>query len=208
MLNKPSGLLSVPGKAAEHKDSLQLRVQRVFPQASIVHRLDMATSGLLIMAMNKHSHRHLSRQFELRQTHKTYLARVYGTVRAEQGCIELPMRCDWPNRPKQMVCLSSGKSAKTDWRVLKRDKAESLVELTPFSGRSHQLRVHMLSIGHPILGDRLYAHPQALSMADRLQLHAYQIAFSHPNTEQKLQFTAPAPFTELCSVNLCANQSI
>ncbi|MDN4504103.1 bifunctional tRNA pseudouridine(32) synthase/23S rRNA pseudouridine(746) synthase RluA [Alteromonadaceae bacterium BrNp21-10] len=198
VLDKPSELLTVPGKAPEHKDSLQLRIQRVFPTASIVHRLDMATSGLLVMALNKASHRHISRQFEQRQTAKTYLARVYGSPQDEQGVIDLPLICDWPNRPKQMVDHERGKPSQTHWKVLQRQSQSTLLELTPITGRSHQLRVHMLSLGHPILGDRLYAHSQALAMADRLQLHAQQLSFAHPADERPMTFTAPCPFAKEC----------
>lgn len=195
VLNKPSGLLSVPGKAPDHKDSLQRRVQRVFPTATTVHRLDMATSGIIIMAMNINSHRHLSRQFEMRKTRKRYLARVAGCMLETQGAVELPLICDWPNRPRQMVSMTRGKAAVTRYTVLSRDAQESLVELVPVTGRSHQLRVHMLSLGHPILGDRLYAHQQALEAAPRLQLHAQQLCIEHPNEARQLTFDCPAPFS-------------
>ena len=194
VLNKPSGLLTVPGKALEHKDSLELRVQRVYPTAKIVHRLDMATSGLLVMALDKDTHRQLSKQFELRQTRKTYIARVYGEVSGERGSVDLPLICDWPNRPKQMVCQQRGKPSLTHWRVLERNDNSTRMELTPVTGRSHQLRVHMLSLGHPILGDRLYAHSDALTMAQRLQLHAKTLGFTHPVTELPLELSAPVPF--------------
>lgn len=194
VLNKPSGLLTVPGKALEHKDSLELRVQRVYPTAKIVHRLDMATSGLLVMALDKDTHRQLSKQFELRQTRKTYIARVYGVVSGERGSVDLPLICDWPNRPKQMVCQQRGKPSLTHWRVLERNDNSTRMELTPVTGRSHQLRVHMLSLGHPILGDRLYAHSDALTMAQRLQLHAQILGFTHPVTELPLELSAPVPF--------------
>ncbi|MBN26837.1 MAG: bifunctional tRNA pseudouridine(32) synthase/23S rRNA pseudouridine(746) synthase RluA [Alteromonadaceae bacterium] len=194
VLNKPSGLLTVPGKALEHKDSLELRVQRVYPTAKIVHRLDMATSGLLVMALDKDTHRQLSRQFELRQTRKTYIARVYGEVSGERGSVDLPLICDWPNRPKQMVCQQRGKPSLTHWRVLERNDNSTRMELTPVTGRSHQLRVHMLSLGHPILGDRLYAHSDALTMAKRLQLHAQTLGFTHPVTGLPLELSAPVPF--------------
>lgn len=194
VLNKPSGLLSVPGKAVEHKDSLQLRVQRVFPTATIVHRLDMATSGLMLMALNKDSHRHLSRQFELRQTSKRYQAWVWGTLESKAGSVELPLICDWPNRPKQMVDHERGKPALTYYKTLEQQAQCAKVELIPVTGRSHQLRVHMLSLGHPILGDRLYAHADALAMANRLQLHACEISFCHPKSQEKLTFSSPSPF--------------
>lgn len=195
VLNKPSGLLSVPGKAPEHKDCLQLRVQRVFPTATIVHRLDMATSGIMVMALNLESHRAISKAFELRQTSKTYIARVHGKLQRNSGTIDLPLICDWPNRPKQMVDHQRGKHALTHYTCLASDDDESLVELKPVTGRSHQLRVHMLSLGHPILGDRLYAHTDALAAANRLQLHAQSLQFLHPRNQTPLSFEALAPFS-------------
>ncbi len=193
-LNKPSGLLSVPGKALEHKDCLQNRVQTVFPTATVVHRLDMATSGIMIMALHKDAHRKVSKLFELRQTSKRYIARVYGKVPQNQGEVDLPLICDWPNRPKQMVDHERGKKALTHYRVLQADEDETLVELTPVTGRSHQLRVHMLSLGHPILGDRLYAHERALAAATRLQLHAQQLSFIHPFIDKPILFESETPF--------------
>jgi tRNA pseudouridine32 synthase/23S rRNA pseudouridine746 synthase len=192
VLNKPSGLLSVPGK--EHTDCLQTRAQRVFPTATVVHRLDMATSGLMVMALNKSAHRHISKQFELRETVKIYQAIVFGIVQQDYGEINLPLICDWPNRPKQMVDHQQGKKALTQWRVLEHNAKTTRVELKPITGRSHQLRVHMLSIHHPIIGDTLYAHNQALGMADRLNLHAMFINFRHPVTEQTLYFESTVPF--------------
>ena len=194
LLNKPSGLLSVPGKAKEHTDSLQSRVQRVFPTATVVHRLDMATSGLMLMALNKPAHRHVSKQFELRQTSKTYQAIIYGVVKKNDGEVNLPLICDWPNRPKQMVDHQRGKKALTHWSVMQRNKHTTRVELKPVTGRSHQLRVHMLSMGHPIIGDRLYAHEEALQLANRLNLHAMTLGFRHPRTEQPLRFETSVPF--------------
>jgi tRNA pseudouridine32 synthase/23S rRNA pseudouridine746 synthase len=192
VFNKPSGLLSVPGK--EHADCLQARAQRVFPTATIVHRLDMATSGLMVMALNKSAHRHISKQFELRETTKTYQAVVFDNVQQDSGEINLPLICDWPNRPKQMVDHEQGKKALTHWRVLERNANTTRVELKPVTGRSHQLRVHMLSIQHPIIGDTLYAHEQALDMADRLNLHAMFLSLRHPVTEQTLYFESKVPF--------------
>lgn len=194
ILNKPSGLLSVPGKALAHKDCLERRVKIVFPTATIVHRLDMATSGLMIMALTKPAHREISRQFQHRETQKQYIARVYGNIEQSQGSIELPLICDWPNRPKQMVCHERGKHALTHWQVLERQTDQTRVLLKPVTGRSHQLRVHMLSLGHPILGDRLYAHPDALNKAQRLQLHAQWIKFNHPVSLSPVEFFCPAPF--------------
>lgn len=200
ILNKPSGLLTVPGKAPEHRDSVQTRVQTVWPTATIVHRLDMATSGLLIMALTKDAHRHISRQFETRHVKKVYLARVLGEVKNNTGSVDLPLICDWPNRPKQMVDHENGKPALTHWRKLKSDNDETLVALYPHTGRSHQLRVHMLSLGHPILGDRLYAPEEGLAKAPHLQLHAFHIAFTHPTTEQHCEFMSNCKFAHIDEV--------
>jgi tRNA pseudouridine32 synthase/23S rRNA pseudouridine746 synthase len=194
VLDKPSGLLSVPGKAKEHADSLQTRVTRVYPTATVVHRLDMATSGLMIMALNKAAHRHISKQFELRQTQKSYQAIVFGHLQQKNGQVDLPLICDWPNRPKQMVDHERGKNALTHWSVLEHMPDTTRVELTPITGRSHQLRVHMLSLGHVIIGDRLYAHKEALDKASRLNLHAMRISFRHPDSEQVLEFFSEVPF--------------
>jgi tRNA pseudouridine32 synthase/23S rRNA pseudouridine746 synthase len=199
VLNKSSGLLSVPGRLPEHQDCLQNRVQRVLPSATIVHRLDMATSGLLIMALNKAAHVAISRQFEQRQTKKSYIARVFGHIKEPQGSVDLPLICDWPNRPKQKVDQENGKKSLTHYKVLKfegtdNEELSSLVELTPITGRSHQLRVHMLALGHPILGDRLYAHDQALTVSPRLQLHAQMLTITHPTTNKTIEFTATCPF--------------
>ena len=199
VLNKGSGLLSVPGRLPEHKDCLQNRVQRVLPTATIVHRLDMATSGIIIMALNKPAHVNISRQFEQRKTSKSYIARVFGHVKNHEGSVDLPLICDWPNRPKQKVDHENGKQSLTHYQVLDNSTLDSgdestLVELTPITGRSHQLRVHMLALGHPILGDRLYAHEQALSVSPRLQLHARNLSLAHPVTGELLTFVAPCPF--------------
>lgn len=195
VLNKPSGLLSVPGKAPEHKDCLQRRVQTVYPSATVVHRLDMATSGIMLMALHMDCHRKLSRLFETRQTSKRYLARISGRLDQQQGSVDLPLICDWPNRPKQMVDHHRGKPAITHFRVIEQDDNETFIELVPITGRSHQLRVHMLSLAHPIMGDRLYAHPEALASAPRLQLHAQQLSFQHPITDTPFTISCPAPFS-------------
>jgi len=194
VVNKGSGLLSVPGRLAEHQDCLQTRVCRVLPTATIVHRLDMATSGLILMALNKPAHVSISRQFEQRKTEKTYIARVYGQLKDAVGEINAPLICDWPNRPKQKVDLEHGKPSTTQYKLIQQDENSALVELTPVTGRSHQLRVHMLSIGHPILGDRLYAHEKALTQSSRLQLHAKALTVSHPTTNDRVSFYAPCPF--------------
>ncbi|KPV95757.1 Ribosomal large subunit pseudouridine synthase A [Pseudoalteromonas sp. P1-9] len=194
ILNKPSGLLTVPGKALEHKDSLINRVNLVFPTATIVHRLDMATSGIICLALNKATHREISRQFQDRETKKRYIARVYGKLEPETGSVDLPLICDWPNRPKQMVDHERGKPSLTHYEVLSYEEHATRVALTPITGRSHQLRVHMLSLGHVILGDRLYAHDDALAMATRLQLHAQYLSFTHPVTKQQLSFYSDPDF--------------
>jgi len=194
VLNKPSGLLTVPGRLAEHKDCLENRVKSVLPSATIVHRLDMATSGILLMALNKKAHVDISRQFEKRQTEKRYLARVFGRLTQQSGSINEPLICDWPNRPKQKIDYDNGKKSLTHYTVVKYEKDHTVVELTPVTGRSHQLRVHMLSIGHPILGDRLYAHTEALSQSVRLQLHAQFLKISHPVSKEVLSFKSNCPF--------------
>ena len=194
VLNKPSGLLSVRGRAAAHFDSVQTRVQTVLPTASVVHRLDMATSGLIIMALNKAANSALSRQFQQREVSKTYYARVFGKPQTTRGEINLPLICDWPNRPKQMVDHDNGKPSTTQYEVVTQNTYSALVKLTPITGRSHQLRVHMQALGHPILGDRLYANEQALNVSDRLLLHAHSIRFQHPVSGETLSFASPHDF--------------
>jgi len=199
VLNKPSGLLTVPGRLPEHQDCLQNRVLKVLPTATIVHRLDMATSGIILMALNKPAHVAISRQFEKRLTQKSYIARVFGKVEKAEGSVEQPLICDWPNRPKQKIDHEHGKAALTHYKVLSYredidNQITTLVALTPVTGRSHQLRVHMLSLGHPILGDRLYAHEQALTISNRLQLHAKMLQISHPVSAQILTFSKACPF--------------
>tara|TARA_R110002096_G_scaffold436096_2_gene667502 strand:- start:89178 stop:89831 length:654 start_codon:yes stop_codon:yes gene_type:complete len=194
ILNKPSGLLSVPGKGEHLADCLESRAKQSFPSALTVHRLDMDTSGLMVMGLNKFAHRHLSLQFQNRNVDKTYVARVYGIFDKEDGMVDLPLICDWPNRPKQMVDFENGKPSQTKWRVIKRNENETLVQLTPLTGRSHQLRVHMNELGHPILGDRFYAHDEALTMSDRLCLHSTAITVMQPIEKIKLTFEASAPF--------------
>ncbi|QDY40953.1 bifunctional tRNA pseudouridine(32) synthase/23S rRNA pseudouridine(746) synthase RluA [Candidatus Pantoea soli] len=195
VVNKPSGLLSVPGRLEEHKDSVMTRIQRDFPQAESVHRLDMATSGVIVVALNKAAERELKRQFREREPAKQYVARVWGHPAAEKGLIDLPLVCDWPNRPKQMVSQEHGKPAQTEYQVLAYDADNSArVLLRPITGRSHQLRVHLLALGHPILGDRFYAHDAALAMAPRLQLHAEVLTITHPAFGNSMTFRQPADF--------------
>ncbi|MEM8838322.1 MAG: pseudouridine synthase [Pseudomonadota bacterium] len=194
VIDKPSGLLTVPGKAEAHRDCLESRIQRDFPEARIVHRLDMDTSGVVILAMNAAAHRHLGLQFERRHVEKAYIADLYGVLQAPSGEIDLPLRCDWPNRPRQMVDLNEGRAAFTRFEVISRSKASTRVRLFPKTGRSHQLRVHTLELGHPILGDPLYAHEAALSAAPRLALHAERLSVYHPVGGRRLTFESPVPF--------------
>jgi len=192
VLNKPSGLLSVPGKHKEHFDSLMLRVQSVWPNAGIVHRLDMMTSGVIVMSMHKDALRFLNREFSDRNTDKFYIAIVSGHLTEDKGSIDLPLICDWPNRPKQMVCYDNGKPSLTHYEVLEKGETEgnkwTRVKLIPITGRSHQLRVHMKELGHPILGDRLYAPEEVIAQSDRLQLHAQRLEVRHPKTEEMMVF--------------------
>ena len=194
VFNKPSGLLSVPGRELKHRDSLQSRVQSKFDNALTVHRLDMDTSGIIIMAIGKDAHRHLSKQFQNREVNKSYIARVYGEIDQNEGLIYLPLICDWQNRPKQMVDFAIGKPSQTTWKVIRRSKNETRLRLIPITGRSHQLRVHLQHIGHPILGDRFYAQTEALQMSDRLCLHSESLTVIHPKTSEKLTFNCSVPF--------------
>jgi len=192
-VNKPAGLLSVPGKGAHLADCLLTRVQEVFPTALLVHRLDRDTSGVMVFALTPHAQRHLGLQFERRKTKKTYVARVWGEMAEDAGTVDLPLIVDWPNRPLQKVCHQTGKPAQTDWRVLRRGGGETRVRLHPLTGRSHQLRVHMLSLGHPILGDPFYASGEALNHP-RMMLHAEELRVHHPDGGAGTRFRAPAPF--------------
>lgn len=195
VVNKPSGLLSVPGRAPENHDSVLARVQAEFPAAQSVHRLDMATSGVIVVALTKAAERELKRQFREREPEKCYIARVWGHIELDEGLVDLPLICDWPNRPLQKVCFTTGKAAQTHYQVLSRDADGSTrVKLTPITGRSHQLRVHMLALGHPILGDGFYAHPEAKAMAERLQLHAQELRITHPEFHTSMNFRADADF--------------
>ena len=196
VVSKPAGLLSVPGRGPDKQDCLWRRVQQQFPTARIVHRLDQATSGLLVLGLTAESHRHLSMQFQQRTTGKRYCAEVGGLLQEDSGRIELPLRCDWERRPLQMVDWDAGKPATTDWECLNRDAASdsSRVLLYPITGRSHQLRVHMMAIGHAILGDRFYAAPEQAERHPRLLLHAEHLSFDHPESGERLAFDCPAPF--------------
>ena len=198
VLNKPSGLLSVPGRKIEHFDSLMTRVQTVWPHSGVVHRLDMMTSGIMIMAMHKPALINLNRQFQDRVTKKRYIAIASGHLENDEGEIDLPLIVDYPNRPKQKVCHETGKASLTKYRVLTRGTSNGIdwtrVELTPVTGRSHQLRVHLMAIGHSLLGDRLYSESDIIAAAPRLQLHAEWLQVIHPNTEEPMEFEQLADF--------------
>ena len=193
VVGKPHGLLSVPGKGEHLADCLLTRVQAAFPEALLVHRLDRDTSGVMVFALTPHAQRHLGLQFEKRQVRKTYVARVFGRMTEKTGTVDLPLIVDWPNRPRQMVDHENGKPAVTDWRVMRANDDESRVRLFPKTGRSHQLRVHMLAIGHPILGDPFYATGAARDFP-RLMLHSENIRFRHPDGGVGQSFASKVPF--------------
>ena len=205
VLDKPSGLLAVPGRGPDKQDCLSVRVQARYPDALIVHRLDMATSGLMVMARGPAMQRALSKAFAAREVTKRYIARVAGRLEAPaEGCgvledwgtIDLPIIVDWPNRPLRIVDHQLGKPSITRWRVLRHDDTgvSTRVELEPVTGRSHQLRVHLRELGHPILGDALYAPADVQALAGRLQLHAWSLRFMHPLTGEEMAFECAAPF--------------
>lgn len=196
VIDKPYDLLTVPGRGIENQDCLINRLLCEQPNARIVHRLDYATSGLVIIPLSYDAQKSISRQFEQRTTHKQYIAIVHGIIKEDSGVIDLPLICDWPNRPKQMVDFENGKSAQTEFKVLARDinQNSTRVELKPITGRSHQLRVHMLALGHPILGDRFYASGDALNASNRLLLHAQSISFDHPESAERLHIEALPQF--------------
>jgi tRNA pseudouridine32 synthase/23S rRNA pseudouridine746 synthase len=186
LVRKPDLLLSIPGRHPLNKDCLVTRLQQRYPSASIVHRLDLDTSGIMVIPLNKPTHVHISRQFQLRQVEKSYHAIVYGVIQEDRGEIDLPIATDWADRPRQKICRERGRSALTRYEVLKREGDRSRVLLTPVTGRTHQLRIHTRELGHPILGCDMYAHPEALAMASRLMLHASKLAFEHPGTGEWL----------------------
>ena len=193
VLNKPAGLLSVPGKGPHLADCLLSRAQAAYPEALLVHRLDRDTSGVMVFALTPSAQRHLGLQFEKRQMKKTYVARVWGQVREKTGTVDLPLIVDWPNRPRQMVDLENGKPAQTDWRVLRIERDTTRMRLMPKTGRSHQLRVHMKEIGHPILGDPFYATGPARDFP-RLMLHSESLRLRHPDGGIGVTYTAKVPF--------------
>ena len=193
---KPAGLPAVPGRGEHLQDCMATRVQAQFADALVVHRLDMATSGLMLFARGAFAQRALSRAFERREVHKRYLAVVHGRIDPADGEIDLPLRADWPNRPRQVVHAAQGKASLTRYRMVAHDPLTntSRVMLEPITGRTHQLRVHLLAIGHPILGDALYAPAAVQALAGRLLLHAESLAFVHPVDGQPLSVSSDPPF--------------
>ena len=195
VVHKPSGLLSVPGRGPDKADCLSARVQAEFAEALVVHRLDMETSGLMVFARSLDAQRALNRAFEQRLVGKYYVAVVTGIVESDQGTIHLPLICDWPNRPRQMVDHEIGKPSTTHYVVLARDEAlaQTRVGLTPITGRSHQLRVHMASLGHAIIGDSLYSATPPPD-GQRLLLHAAKLSFPHPVSGEPVNCASDVPF--------------
>ena len=199
VLDKPAGLLSVPGRGEDKQDCLSARAQAQYADALVVHRLDMATSGLMVMARGLAAQRILSLAFASRSVSKRYIAVVDGQLASATqtwDVIDLPIGVDWPERPRRIIDHQRGKRSLTHWRVLAchRSDGTTRVELQPVTGRSHQLRVHLLALGHAIVGDRLYGSPRVQAMAERMLLHACSLEFDHPVTAQVLRFVSPAPF--------------
>ena len=199
VVDKPSGLLSVPGRGPDKQDCLARRVQAIWPEAQVVHRLDMGTSGLWLMARGPDMQRAFSRAFEQHTVDKRYVAVVAGRVAPPQtadgwGEIDLPLAADWPRRPLQKVDATQGRPSLTRWRVLHAEDDRTRLELAPVTGRTHQLRVHLQAIGHPILGDALYAPPDVQAMAPRLLLHACALRLAHPAHDAVLALRCDPPF--------------
>ncbi len=192
IVDKPAGLLSVPGRGEDRADCLIARLRVAFPTVLLVHRLDMDTSGVMVFALTSHAQRHLGQQFERRQVKKSYLARLSGRLQPREGTVDQPLMVDWPNRPRQMI-HPEGRPAQTGWRVIRSDDDETRVRLNPLTGRSHQLRVHMAHLGHPILGDPLYATGAAADFP-RLMLHAETLRLRHPESNVTMTFSAAVPF--------------
>lgn len=198
VINKPSGLLSVPGNRPEYQDSAMVRVQQKYGFTEPAHRLDMATSGILLFALSKQAEKELKRQFREREPKKHYQALVWGKLGekvGDTGTMNFPLICDWENRPRQKICYERGKQAVTFYEVLAHYSNNTTgVKLTPYTGRSHQLRVHCLALGHPIVGDKFYANPLAKSLSPRLCLHAEALTITHPITQEVMTFEAKPEF--------------
>jgi len=192
VVEKSSGLLTVPGIGPQNADCLIARVNQRFPTARIVHRLDQHTSGVLVLALDADSHRALSKQFEAREVGKRYVAVVGGRMAEDEGLIDIPIRKDMERKSRHLVDWEQGKPSRTRWRVLERGVDRTTVALLPETGRSHQLRLHLATIGHPILGDAIYAPPELVAAAPRLMLHAELLEFTHPRTGVRVAFRAAA----------------
>jgi tRNA pseudouridine32 synthase/23S rRNA pseudouridine746 synthase len=194
VLEKPSGLLAVPGRGPDLQDCLSARVQAETPGALVVHRLDRDTSGLMLMAIGLEAQRRLSGQFAARTVEKIYTAIVYGVPGSDSGIIDLPMRKDFDRPPRHMIDHLAGRAAQTNWRIVEQEDDRCRLLVVPLTGRSHQIRLHLATIGHPILGDNLYAHPEALSMAPRLLLHAERLTLTHPKEGCRMTWSSAVPF--------------
>ena len=194
ILDKPSGLLSVPGRGPDLQDCLASRVKDVFPNARVVHRLDRDTSGLILMALDREAQREVSRQFERRLVHKVYECFVSGHPHQTTGLIDLPIGRDRAHPPRYQIDAVQGRAAQTGWRLIETTTASSRLEIRPITGRSHQIRLHLATMGHPILGDPLYADAPAYAAADRLLLHACELQLSHPDTGQVVSWQSVCPF--------------
>lgn len=194
VLEKPTGLLAVPGRGPDLQDCLSARVQRDFPTALVVHRLDRDTSGLMVMALDAEAQRDLSGQFAVRTVEKRYVAVVFGCPRASAGKVDLSMRKDFDRPPRHMVDQVHGRPAQTLWRLVERAADRSRLEISPITGRSHQIRLHLATLGHPILGDNLYAHEEARAMSPRLLLHASYLSLEHPRDRRRLAWNSACPF--------------
>lgn len=196
LINKPASLLTLSGKHPLNKDSVHFRLVKDFPTATMLHRLDFGTSGILIVALNKEINAHIGKQFQTRRVAKTYTAILYGHLAKDDDCIDLPIAKDKPNFPLQKICYHTGKKALTKYQVIERlqEPLATKVLFTPISGRTHQLRIHSNAIGHPILGCDLYASDVAFFMAKRLMLHATSIEFDHPVSGERIKGVSPCPF--------------
>lgn len=196
VINKQPGLLSQPGRRAEKWDSVITRIKPYYPDAVVVHRLDEPTSGLMMLALGKAMSSGLSRAFRERLVNKRYEAIVNGLMNDDEGSVDFPLMADWPNRPRQKIDFEHGRASLTHFRVLERNIQDNWtrVDLEPYTGRSHQLRMHLMALGHPILGDPLYADPETLNRAPRMLLHAKHLDLEHPLSGQKLSFDSAVPF--------------
>ncbi|RYG21143.1 MAG: RluA family pseudouridine synthase [Chitinophagaceae bacterium] len=196
LISKPGGLLSLSGKHPLNKDSVHFRLVQDFPTATLLHRLDFGTSGIMIVALNKIINAHIGKQFQEGTVNKTYTAILHGHVLEDKGCIDLPIAKDVENFPLQKICHALGKKAISQYEVIERldNPPRTRILFTPISGRTHQLRIHSREFGHPILGCDLYASDEAFAMANRLMLHATTIEFIHPETRQKVYGYCPCPF--------------